>query len=173
MLRLSRTWNRLIRLAPATFDQQGNPSDLRWEIEQQLLEHVLRRAGNAELVANGQERCLAEHACGNQRSLIDLADQVLDAAPGDPGGDPVLPAGGGVPLASRPSPPAVEQCRPGSWITAGCGGWRRQAISVEAGRHIGSGWDKAFLACERLPEADSRGHGRIVPHLHALRVSIP
>lgn len=52
---------------------------------EQLLDHLLRRAGNAELVTDGLKHSLAEHACGNRRSLIHLADQVLDAALADPG----------------------------------------------------------------------------------------
>ncbi len=52
---------------------------------EQLLDHLLRRAGNAELVTEGLKHSLAEHACGNRRSLIHLADQLLDAALAEPG----------------------------------------------------------------------------------------
>jgi general secretion pathway protein A len=52
---------------------------------EQLLDHLLRRAGNAELMTDGLKHSLAEHACGNRRSLMHLADQLLDAALADPG----------------------------------------------------------------------------------------
>jgi hypothetical protein len=41
---------------------------------------LLRRAGNADLMTAGVRHSLAEHACGNRRSLMYLADQLLDAA---------------------------------------------------------------------------------------------
>jgi type II secretory pathway predicted ATPase ExeA len=50
---------------------------------EQLLDHLLRRAGNADLMTAGVRHSLAEHACGNRRSLMYLADQLLDAALAD------------------------------------------------------------------------------------------
>lgn len=50
-----------------------------------LLEHLLTRAGNPGLMTPGLVRSLAEHACGNRRSLIHLGDQLLQAAMEDPG----------------------------------------------------------------------------------------
>lgn len=50
-----------------------------------LLEHLLTRAGNPALMTDGLKRSLAEHACGNRRSLIHLGDQMLEAALEDPG----------------------------------------------------------------------------------------
>jgi len=52
---------------------------------EQLLDHLLRRAGNAELMTDGVKHSLAEHACGNRRSLMHLGDQLLDAALAEPG----------------------------------------------------------------------------------------
>ena len=50
----------------------------------QLLEHLLTRAGNPSLMTDGLKHSLVEHACGNRRSLVHLADQLLDAALEDP-----------------------------------------------------------------------------------------
>lgn len=50
----------------------------------QLLEHLLTRAGNPELMTDGLKRSLAEHAMGNRRSLMHLGDQMLEAALADP-----------------------------------------------------------------------------------------
>ena len=52
-----------------------------------LLEHLLTRAGNPTLMTDGLKRSLAEHACGNRRSLIFLGDQLVEAALADPACD--------------------------------------------------------------------------------------
>jgi general secretion pathway protein A len=50
----------------------------------QLMEHLLARAGNPALMTDGLKRSLAEHAMGNRRTLMHLADQMLEAGLADP-----------------------------------------------------------------------------------------
>lgn len=46
----------------------------------ELLHHLVKKAGRADLLSSGLERALVEHAAGNLRSLMILAGEVLLAA---------------------------------------------------------------------------------------------
>lgn len=50
----------------------------------QLLDHLLHQAGSPDLMTPGLKDTCIEHACGNRRVLINLGDQLLEAALADP-----------------------------------------------------------------------------------------
>jgi type II secretory pathway predicted ATPase ExeA len=49
-----------------------------------LLDHLLTTSGNRDLMTEGLKHTCVEHACGNRRVLLHLADELLDAALADP-----------------------------------------------------------------------------------------